>query len=168
MPEISETEKSQLKKAVAKAEKLIVRWEWCAAELYGRLCRTFDEKTAAAAVASVVSRDLVNDERFARQYADYLKRAKCYAPIRIRLELTAKGVARELASEAAENSADDDEERAKRLTELAEKKYGRDLREADNGIAVRKVTARAVRYFTAKGYRAGEIVNIIKDITANL
>lgn len=162
--------------AVAKAERLIAVRERCGSELYKRLRADFDERTAAAAVADVTARGLVDDARFAREYADYLTRKKGYAPRRIELELRAKGVDAGLAKAAAAEFAYSADERAEKLSELAEKKYGRDLREAAEltkseigGTAeIQKITARVVRNFVGKGYSVGEILKIIKDITGNL
>ncbi len=65
-------QKSDLRKAKDKALAFLAAREHAAGELYQKLCRDFDEHTAAAALARMDELGLLNDEAFARRAAAWL------------------------------------------------------------------------------------------------
>ena len=83
-----------------------------AGELYQKLCRKFDEHSAAYAVARAGELGLLNDADFARRRAAELLR-KRKSRREILLDLTAKGIDRDTVAEAVEAlyaEADDGED----------------------------------------------------------
>ena len=63
-------------KARARALDALSAREMTSAQLYERLCRSFTEQAAAEAVAEMVERDYVNDERYAEARAHGLLMAR--------------------------------------------------------------------------------------------
>ena len=64
-------EQSDLCKAKDKALGCLSLRDYAGGELYEKLCQTFDEHTAAAAVAELCRMELIDDARFARRRAEY-------------------------------------------------------------------------------------------------
>ncbi|MDR1002803.1 MAG: recombination regulator RecX [Oscillospiraceae bacterium] len=69
-------------------------------ELMTKLRRGTDEQSAQAAVEKMEELRLLDDDEYARNYAARLSKYKHYGTHRIRQELLAKGISRELADEA--------------------------------------------------------------------
>lgn len=108
-------------KAREKAMRLLELRDHCEGELAEKLVRSgFDREIAQAAAARMAELGLVNDEAYARSLADELFRRKGYSPARIERELVSRGVARDLAYEAARAVEGDPQER---LDTLLETKY---------------------------------------------
>ena len=63
-------------KARARALDALASREMSSAQLYERLCYSFTEQAAAAAVAEMVERDYVNDDRYAEARAHSLLAAR--------------------------------------------------------------------------------------------
>ena len=63
---------SDTRRAKDKALTFLSLRAYGSAELYDKLCRSFDEHTAAAAVAEMTRLDLLDDAEFARRRAAYL------------------------------------------------------------------------------------------------
>ena len=100
-------EQSDLRKAKDKALSLLSLRDHAGGELYEKLCRSFDEHTAAAAVAEMQRLELLDDARFARRRASYLAGQNKSAR-EIRRRLLEKGVDRATA-DAAVAALDTDE-----------------------------------------------------------
>ena len=82
---------SDTRKACDKALRCLSVRLWAAGELYQRLCRGFDEHSAAAAVAKMQQLDLLDDPSFARQKAAWMARRN-KSPREIRMQLSRCGV----------------------------------------------------------------------------
>lgn len=87
--------------ALDKAMDYLSLRDHAAGELYQKLCRKFDEHSAAYAVARAGELGLLNDADFARRRAAELLR-KRKSRREILLDLTAKGIDRDTAAEAVE------------------------------------------------------------------
>lgn len=120
---------SDNRRAVDKALDLLSAREHATFELQKKLERTFDAETARHAVGRVRELGLLDDERFARNYAEELLQRKGLSLRAARDKLLEKGVPREAADEAL-SAYENDESAAVR--ELIEKKYARRLA-AENG-----------------------------------
>ena len=81
---------SDTRKACDKALRCLSVRLWAAGELYQRLCRDFDEHSAAAAVAKMQQLELLDDASFARQKAAWMARRN-KSPREIRMELARCG-----------------------------------------------------------------------------
>ena len=103
---------SDTRRALDKAMDYLSLRDHAAGELYQKLCRKFDEHSAAYAVARAGELGLLNDADFARRRAAELLR-KRKSRREILLDLTAKGIDRDTAAEAVEAlyaEADDGED----------------------------------------------------------
>ena len=92
---------SDTRRALDKAMDYLSLRDHAAGELYQKLCRRFDEHSAAYAVARAGELGLLNDADFARRRAAELLR-KRKSRREILLDLTAKGIDRDTAAEAVE------------------------------------------------------------------
>ena len=92
---------SDTRRALDKAMDYLSLRDHAAGELYQKLCRKFDEHSAAYAVARAGELGLLNDADFARRRAAELLR-KRKSRREILLDLTAKGIDRDTAAEAVE------------------------------------------------------------------
>lgn len=76
-------------------------------ELENKLKRKYCDEAVQYALQRCIELGLIDDEEYARMFAEELSSRKRYAPKRIVAELTARGVAREIAENAA-NALDKD------------------------------------------------------------
>ena len=91
--------KSDAQRAKDKAFGYLAAREHASGELYQKLCRDFDEHTAAAAVAKMDELGLLNDEAFARRAVEWLL-SKNKSRSEILRWMAGRGVDRELARQA--------------------------------------------------------------------
>lgn len=100
---------SDTRRALDKAMDYLSLRDHAAGELYQKLCRKFDAPSAAYAVARAQELGLLNDADFARRRAAELLR-KRKSRREILIDLSAKGIDREVAAEAVEALYQTDEE----------------------------------------------------------
>ena len=94
---------SDTRRAKDKALRFLAVRDHASGELYQKLCRDFDEHSAAAAVAEMARLDLLDDESFACRYASQLAaRGKSVRQIAMKLE--EKGIDRGAAQRALEGA----------------------------------------------------------------
>ena len=99
--------KSDTRRALDKAMDLLALRDHAAGELYQKLCRKFDDHSAAAAVAKARELGLLDDENVARRRAGELLR-KRKGRREILADLAAKGIDRDTAARAVEALCPDD------------------------------------------------------------
>jgi regulatory protein len=88
-----EQEREAAAAALAAAIALLARRDLSGDELRGKLrAKDFDDATAAAVVADLARRGVVNDERYAQNYVAYHS-GRGHGPVRIGAELRRRGVA---------------------------------------------------------------------------
>ena len=114
----------------------------------------YGEEAAQAAADRMEEIGLVNDEEFARQYAQQLLERKRLAPSRAVFELTRKGIDRELAQELVEELCEDDPQDMIRA--IVERKYARCLSD-EKGLR------RTVQGLQRMGYRYEDIRSVLRD-----
>ena len=95
--------KSDAQRAKDKAFAYLAAREHASGELFQKLCRDFDEHTAAAAVAKMDELGLLNDGAFARRAAAWLL-SKSKSRSEILRWMAARGVDRDLARQALEEA----------------------------------------------------------------
>lgn len=139
-------EQSDLRKAKDKALSLLSLRDHAGGELYEKLCRSFDEHTAAAAVAEMQRLELLDDARFARRRASYLAGQNKSAR-EIRRRLLEKGVDRATA-DAAVAALDTDETAACRA--VIEKSYLRKLKAGRRDLVIAALARRGFSYGVVK------------------
>ena len=141
-------DQSAYKWARSKALYAVGRREMCRSGLIQQLTRSGFERDTARRVADEMEElGFIDDRRYANMLADYLFREKRYGMRRVMMELTSKGVDRELAAIAAEENQTDPEEA---LDELLSSRLGREL---NTQAGVRRAVNTLLRY----GYSHGEI-----------
>lgn len=140
-------ENSDTRRAKDKALTFLSLRAYGSAELYDKLCRSFDEHTAAAAVAEMARLGLLDDAAFARRRAVYLhgQRKSLWE---IRQKLLALGLDRELVEDALAALPQDE---GGAIRGVIEKQY---LSKLARGETEKVVAALARRGFSAREARA--------------
>lgn len=128
--EIDERELAAFKRAAGSrrafnaAADIISRREHSKKELLTKLKAKFDEEAAESAVERLCELGMVDDERFARLYAEELYGRKSMGERRIRYELSAKGISPDAAQHAIEYlNEQNGEDNVKRIVDIIAKKY---------------------------------------------
>lgn len=88
------------RRAFNSAEDYLSRRDHSEKELYEKLCRKYPPAAAETAIEKAKDLGLLDDERFAANYAAELYEKKHFASRRILLELRRKGIDREIAENA--------------------------------------------------------------------
>lgn len=135
------------RRAFNSAEDYLSRRDHSEKELYEKLCRKYPPAAAEAAIEKAKDLGLLDDERFAANYALELYEKKHFASHRILLELRRKGVDREIAENAAEGL---DKAGETRIIELLRGKYRA-------AFSDEKSRRRAVNALLRMGYAYTEI-----------
>ena len=135
-------EQSDTRKAKDKALGYLSLRDHASGELYDKLCRKFDARSAAAAVAEMQRLGLINDENFARHRAKYLADQN-RSPREIRRRLAEKGIDRDAVDTALAELAPDETQACRALIE---KNYGRRLREGGRDKVIAALARRGFSY----------------------
>lgn len=144
-----------LRKAKKRALYLLGERAYCAGELRKKLAKTYGAEIAEGAVEYVSRLGYINDEDYAKKYAEYLISGKRYGVSRVRREMLMKGLSREITENAlAEFSRERlDEE----LLYVIRRKYSDKIGDLDN----RRRTAAAL---ARRGYDFGSIKQCIEAV----
>lgn len=139
---------------LAQAMRWLARREYSVHELEGRLVgKGYARDQVAAALETLKSQGLVSDSRFAESLVrNRVERG--YGPVKIVLELRAKGVEDALIEEVLD---DDDERWVERLRTVWEKRFG-------NPPADYQEWARQARGLQSRGFTADQVRRVIPDI----
>lgn len=108
-------EQSEEKRAKEKALWLISYRDHSKRELETKISKTSDKEAARKAVERMEELGLVNDEKYARRYAEELINTKHLSVRGAKYKLTEKGIDRELAEQILEELAPDPEEHIEAL-----------------------------------------------------
>lgn len=135
------------RRAFNSAEDYLSRRDHSEKELYEKLCRKYPPAAAEAAIEKAKDLGLLDDERFAANYALELYEKKHFASHRILLELRRKGIDREIAKNAVEGL---DKVGETRIIELLRGKYRA-------AFSDEKSRRRAVNALLRMGYTYTEI-----------
>ena len=93
-------------------------------EIRAKLMRKHGAEYVDEAVEKLIELDLINDRRYAENYARELFEHKKFGKIRIKSELIAKGIASDIASETVISLFEDEEpDNIQRIVDIIEKKY---------------------------------------------
>lgn len=146
------------RRAFNSAEDYLSRRDHSEKELYEKLCRKYPPAAAEAAIEKAKDLGLLDDERFAANYALELYEKKHFASHRILLELRRKGVDREIAENAVESL---DKAGETRIIELLRGKYRAALSDE-------KGRRRAVNGLLRMGYAYPDIRAALKTLEQEL
>ena len=141
-------EQSDCNRAKEKALYLMEYRSRTKKELSDKLCPLYGERAAASAISRLEELGLLNDEAYAREYAEALLHRKGFSRQRAMLELLKKGIDRELCEDILNELEPDPVEQIGHL--LATKFARRNL--SDD-----KERARVVNSLKAMGYRWSDI-----------
>lgn len=93
-------------------------------EIRAKLLRKHDADYVDEAVEKLIELDLVNDERYAENYARELFEHKNFGKMRIKSELRAKGISADIANAAVEELFDEEEpDNIQRIVDIIGKRY---------------------------------------------
>lgn len=126
--------------------------------LYDKLTKAkFSQKASAEVIAKLVEYGLLDDNRYAKRYAERLFEANT-SKRQIYYKLCEKGIPRELAKETVDALPTDETEQIKALIE---KKYKNKLNDKES---VKKVYAALIR----KGFSFGSVKDVLKNYEEEL
>lgn len=93
-------------------------------EIRAKLLRKHDADYVDEAVKKLIELDLVNDERYAENYARELFERKKFGKMRIKSELRAKGISADIANAAVEELFEEEEpDNVQRIVDIIGKRY---------------------------------------------
>lgn len=93
-------------------------------EIRAKLLRKHDADYVDEAVEKLIELDLVNDERYAENYARELFERKKFGKMRIESELRAKGISADIANAAVEELFEEEEpDNVQRIVDIIGKRY---------------------------------------------
>lgn len=149
---------SEYRRAKSRALWYLDRADRTEKGLYRKLCEAgFDKKVSAAVVARFVEVGLLDDRRFAENFAERCKEANISPRETVR-RLYEKGISYDMAKETVSETETDEETQ---IRALIEKKYARKL-ELENGAE--KVYAALIR----KGFSFSAVRNVLKKYSEEL
>lgn len=140
------------------AMTLLSRRAYTEKGLYDKLCARFDEGLAASAVARMLDLGLLDDEDYARRHAADMSKLKGFAPRRVALELSRKGLDSEVV-ESAVAELDCDPQPA--IARIVCRKY---LPWREKYFADEKGRAKMVNALLRLGYNYGDISATLRNL----
>lgn len=149
---------SEYRRAKSRALWYLDRADRTEKGLYRKLCEAgFDKKASAAVVARFVEVGLLDDRRFAENFAERCRDANISPRETVR-KLYEKGIPYDMAKETVAETETDEETQ---IRALIEKKYARKM-ELENGAE--KVYAALIR----KGFSFSAVRNVLKKYSEEL
>lgn len=148
---------SDVRRAERRAMNLLGYRAHSERELARKLSRNVPREAAEQAAGRMAELGLVNDGEYARTLARELFERKHFAAGRVRMELTRRGIPRELAEQAAAEAEPDPRGE---LRELVGRKYAREL-------ADEKGRRRAAAALQRMGYRWDDIRCVLNEFTTD-
>lgn len=143
---------SNERRAKEKALWLISYRDHSKKELEQKVSRTADMESAKKAVERMEELGLVDDERFARRYAEQLLFSKKYSARRAVFELCQKGIDKQTAEIII---SEFDTDAKDNIRAIIEKKY--------KNISDEKTRKRAVGYLQRYGYKWDDIKSVLSE-----
>ncbi len=148
------------KAAKLAAVDLLARKAWSTRELIQRLIRRGATPDVARAVAAdLQSRGYLDDEAFARWWAQARARGRRIGSLRLRQELAAKGIPRELAASAIEAAFEEASELDRALA------AGRRRLAALQAGSSGRVPTRLAGYLLRRGYPGSLVRRVVRRLT---
>jgi regulatory protein len=153
--------KSPLEACREKAYRLLEMRQHSVVELRRKLQRTQAAESVETVIGDLLAMGLLNDQAFARAYAEW--RFQAMGASRIRFELRRRGVADEVVAstlaEFKESEADSGAE-LDRMRELAARKW-RGIRDRSDP---QKAKAKVARFLAARGFPSESVWKIIREL----
>lgn len=145
------------KKILSKLQALCARKEYCEGDIYRKALKLAegDDAVASELLASLVTDRFVDDLRYAAAFARDKASLDGWGPVKIRLQLSAKGVRREVIAEAL--SQVDEEKADGRMKEILAAK----LRTLDGDPEVR---LKLLKFALTRGYEYDAANRAVSDL----
>ncbi len=138
---------------------LLARKAWSTRDLTRRLGRRgAPPELARAVVADLQSRGYLDDEAFARRWAEARAQARRVGSVRLKRELSAKGIPQELAAPAIEAAFDESSEEDRAF------EAGRRRLTALRRAAPERAPARLAGYLLRRGYPPSMVRRLVKRL----
>jgi SOS response regulatory protein OraA/RecX len=123
-----------------------------------KLSEKYSPETAEIVVSRLIDEGYLNDRKYAVHTAEYMAEVKKFGAYRIKQELIAKGIDRELAGEVTAGLVTSDVETIK---ERIRKKYINNL---DTPAGERKIQAAMARY----GFKVSDVIKAVKVLKTEI
>ena len=146
--------KINYRKAFNKCADLLSRRSHSVKELKEKLLRTVDAKSADMAIEKYIELGYLDDEEFARNYAEHLFKNKSYSVYQVKQELFKKGIDARIISEIIEENEVDS---AESIIKIINKLYISKLKAEDGKDKV-------IAALTRRGFSYSEIKEAFKRI----
>lgn len=115
----------------------------------------FPQKSVDTTLEKLRSLSLLDDDSFARGWAQGRADGRGYGPLRIERELRQKGIAKSLISQVVKETFGREEGKEKARALLEKRFRGKDLDD-------RKILSRAVAFLQRRGYRSSVIAEVLR------
>jgi SOS response regulatory protein OraA/RecX len=119
-----------------------------------KLQTKYEKETAEAVVSRLVTEGYLNDRKFASHAAEYLHEVKKFGLYRIKQELMAKGIGKDVANEVCESFDFDEQDSIKSRILKKYKPY------IGTPAGERKIQAALARY----GFKYSDIAKVIREV----
>lgn len=149
---------NEYQRARKRAIYLLGEKAYCSKELYEKLLKNYSEETCKRVLADMTDYGYIDDEKYAKKYAEYLIKGKKHGLHKARFEMQQKGIARAIADEALAEY--DKEDYRAEIAALIEKKYKNKLDAPDD---VRRTIAALAR----RGYGYSDIKAALERVSEN-
>ena len=144
-----------LRKAKKRALYLLGERAYCAGELRKKLERTYGGEIAESAVEYVSELGYIDDEDYAKKYAEYLITSKRHGISRARREMLMKGLSREITENALADFSE--EELDEELLFVIRRKYSEKIGDYDS-------RRRTIAALARRGYDLSSIRRCIETV----
>ena len=126
-------------------------------ELAAKIARTeFDREAASAAADRMEELGLIDDEQYARRFAQELFERRGFGARRVQQELGRKGIDSEIISAVLEEFSPETDETVEKIREIVERKYAAAWEDE-------KVRRRAVAALQRYGYKMDDIFKVLNE-----
>lgn len=146
----------KIKKARNRVLRLLTYRARCVAEIRADLERKlYTPEVIEAVIAEMLRYGYLNDESFAAEYVEYRK-LRGYGPKRVRYELIARGLDKEIVDAQLEEKFDEEEDLA-RMRSMLQRRIEREA-EIDN-----RWLQRQAAFLQRRGFQDGLIMTVLKE-----
>ena len=145
------------KKVLQKMEALCARKEYCSSDIYKKVLKVLDgdEEKASEVMAALVKEKYVDDLRYAGAYARDKSSLDGWGPVKIRYQLSAKGISGAVIAEAL--SGIDSQKADSRLRDLLAAKYRTIKGDGEERLKL-------LKFALSRGYEYDDADKAVKDL----
>jgi regulatory protein len=145
-----------LRRAYARALQALGARPRSEREIDALLSRKFQPEIVRSTCARLREEGLLDDARFARMWAESRARGRGFGPLRIRRELSAKGITSESVEDAVAGAIEDESEAARAAARVRIRRY----EGLPAGVAARRMSA----WLGRRGYSARAVAAALQTV----